>query len=29
MTFATGAVIAGFGFVLLLLLPERPLRDAL
>jgi hypothetical protein len=27
-TFATGAVIAGFGFVLLLLLPERPLRDA-
>ena len=27
-TFATGAVIAGFGFVLLLMLPERPLRDA-
>ena len=27
-TFATGAVIAGFGLVLLLLLPERPLRDA-
>jgi hypothetical protein len=27
-TFATGAVIALFGFVLLLLLPERPLRDA-
>jgi EmrB/QacA subfamily drug resistance transporter len=26
-TFATGAVIAGFGLVLLLLLPERPLRD--
>jgi EmrB/QacA subfamily drug resistance transporter len=27
-TFATGAVIAGFGLVLLLLLPEQPLRDA-
>jgi len=27
-TFATGAVIAGFGLVLLLLLPERPLRGA-
>ena len=26
-TFATGAAIAGFGLVLLLLLPERPLRD--
>jgi EmrB/QacA subfamily drug resistance transporter len=26
-TFATGAVIAGFGLVLLLLLPERSLRD--
>ncbi len=26
-TFATGAMIAGFGLVLLLLLPERPLRD--
>jgi hypothetical protein len=25
--FATGAVITLFGFVLLLLLPERPLRD--
>jgi hypothetical protein len=29
MTFATGAVIAGFGFLVLLLLPERSLRDAL
>ncbi len=27
-TFATGAAIAGFGLVLLLLLPEQPLRDA-
>lgn len=27
-TFATGALIAGFGLVLLLLLPEQPLRDA-
>ena len=27
-TFATGAAIAGIGVVLLLLLPERPLRDA-
>jgi EmrB/QacA subfamily drug resistance transporter len=26
-TFATGAAIAGFGLVLLLLLPEQPLRD--
>jgi EmrB/QacA subfamily drug resistance transporter len=27
-TFATGAAIAGFGLMLLLLLPEQPLRDA-
>jgi EmrB/QacA subfamily drug resistance transporter len=27
-TFATGAAVAGFGLVLLLLLPERPLRGA-
>jgi EmrB/QacA subfamily drug resistance transporter len=27
-TFATGAVIAGLGLLLLLLLPEQPLRDA-
>ena len=26
-TFATGAVIAGLGLLLLLLLPEQPLRD--
>jgi hypothetical protein len=27
-TLATGAMIAGFGLLLLVLLPERPLRDA-
>jgi hypothetical protein len=27
-TFATGAVIAGLSLLLLLLLPEQPLRDA-